>query len=65
VKVWRRDGVLAWASLAPDRIGQGFPVGHDLQEVFESGEAEAGFEDLADAEDAVESRLPVNDVIEV
>src|SRR5215216_3762161 len=22
VKVWRRDGVLAWASLAPDRIGQ-------------------------------------------
>jgi putative nucleotidyltransferase with HDIG domain len=65
VKVWRRDGVLAWASLAPDRIGQRFPVGHDLQEVFESGEAEAGFEDLADAEDAVESRLPVNDLIEV
>jgi putative nucleotidyltransferase with HDIG domain len=65
VKVWRRDGVLAWASLAPDRIGQRFPVSHDLQEVFETGEAEAGFEDLADAEDAVESRLPVNDVLEV
>jgi putative nucleotidyltransferase with HDIG domain len=65
VKVWRRDGVLAWASLAPDRIGQRFPVGHDLQELFETGEAEAGFEDLADAEDAVESRLPVDAVIEV
>ena len=65
VKVWRRDGVLAWASLAPDRIGQRFPVGHDLQEVLETGEAEAGFEDLADAEDAVESRLPVHDVLEV
>lgn len=65
VKVWRRDGVLAWASLAPDRIGQRFPVSHDLQEVLETGEAEAGFENLGDAEDAVESRLPVHDVLEV
>src|SRR6266545_6961423 len=46
VKVWRRDGVLAWASLAPDRIGQRFPVSHDLQEVLETGEAGAGFEGL-------------------
>jgi putative nucleotidyltransferase with HDIG domain len=65
VKVWRRDGVLAWASLAPDRIGQHFPLGHDLQEVLETGEAEAGLEDLADAEDLVESKLPVEDVLEV
>jgi len=46
VKVWRRDGVLAWASLAPDRIGQRFPVNHHLQEVFETGEAQAGFEEF-------------------
>jgi hypothetical protein len=54
VKVWRRDGVLAWASLAPHRIGQRFPVSHDLRAVFETGEAEGGFEDLGDAEAARE-----------
>jgi putative nucleotidyltransferase with HDIG domain len=31
----------------------------------ETGEAEAGLEDLHDAEDAVESKLPVDDVLEV
>ena len=65
VKVWRRDGVLAWTSLAPERIGRRFPLGNDLKDVFETGEAEAGLEDLADAEDAVESKLPVADVLEV
>jgi putative nucleotidyltransferase with HDIG domain len=65
VKVWRRDGVLAWASLAPERIGKKFPISKDLREVVETGEAEAGLEDLHDAEDAVESKLPVDDVLEV
>jgi putative nucleotidyltransferase with HDIG domain len=65
VKVWRSDGVLAWASLAPERIGKRFPPSADLSEVVETGEAEAGLEDLHDAEDAVESKLPVEDVLEV
>jgi putative nucleotidyltransferase with HDIG domain len=65
VKVWRRDGTLAWASLAPERIGRKFPLGDDLKEVFETGDPEAGFEDLHDKEDEVESKLPVDDVIEV
>jgi putative nucleotidyltransferase with HDIG domain len=65
VKVWRSDGVLAWASLAPERIGKRFPLSADLRDVVETGEAEAGLEDLHDAEDAVESKLPVDDVLEV
>jgi putative nucleotidyltransferase with HDIG domain len=65
VKVWRSDGVLAWASLAPERIGKRFPVSADLRDVVDTGEAEAGLEDLHDAEDAVESRLPIEDVLEV
>jgi hypothetical protein len=65
VKVWRRDGVLAWASLAPERIGKRFPLGKDLQEVIETGKAEGGLEDLADTEDAVEANLPVKSLLEV
>jgi putative nucleotidyltransferase with HDIG domain len=65
VKVWRRDGVLAWTSLAPDRIGRRFPLGDGLRTVLKTGQAEAGIEDLADAEDAVEAKLPVDEVLEV
>jgi putative nucleotidyltransferase with HDIG domain len=65
VKVWRRDGVLAWTSLAPERIGRRFPLGDALQAVLRTGQAEGGLEDLADAEDAVEAKLAVDEVIEV
>jgi putative nucleotidyltransferase with HDIG domain len=65
VKVWRRDGVLAWASLAPQRIGRRFPLGDDLQGVLSTGNAEAHLEDLGDAEDAVEAKIPVDEVLEV
>jgi putative nucleotidyltransferase with HDIG domain len=65
VKVWRSDGVLAWASLAQGRIGKRFPLGNDLREVIETGDPEGGLEDLGDAEDAVESKLRVDSVIEV
>jgi putative nucleotidyltransferase with HDIG domain len=65
VKVWRRDGVLAWTSRAQERIGRRFPPGEDLAEVFASGEAEAHIEDLGDAEDAVEAKLPLEEVLEV
>jgi putative nucleotidyltransferase with HDIG domain len=65
VKVWRRDGVLAWTSLAPERIGRRFPPGEDLRGVFTTGEAEANLEDLADAEDQAEANLPGDNVLEV
>jgi putative nucleotidyltransferase with HDIG domain len=65
VKVWRSDGVLAWASLAPERSGKRFPLENDLGEVIEKGEPEGGLEDLGDAEDAVESKLRVDSVLEV
>jgi len=65
VKVWRRDGVLAWTSRAQGRIGKRFPLGDGLREVLRTGEAKASFEDLKDAEDAVEAKLPVHDVLEV
>jgi putative nucleotidyltransferase with HDIG domain len=65
VKVWRPDGVLAWTSLAQERMGERFPLSRHLQEVLASGEAEAEFEDLSEEEDAVESRLGVDHVLEV
>jgi putative nucleotidyltransferase with HDIG domain len=65
VKVWRADGVVAWTSLEPERIGRRFEPGHELAEVFETGEAVAELENLEDAEDAAESRLGHEHVIEV
>jgi putative nucleotidyltransferase with HDIG domain len=65
VKVWRSDGVLAWASLAPDRIGRTFPIGDDLATVIETGEAEAHLEGLGEAEDEIEAQVAVDDVLEV
>jgi putative nucleotidyltransferase with HDIG domain len=65
VKVWRGDGVLAWASLAPGRIGQRFPLGDDLRGVLRTGEPEGHLADLKDSEDAVEAKLPVHEVLEV
>jgi putative nucleotidyltransferase with HDIG domain len=65
VKVWRRDGVLAWTSLAPERIGRHFPVGDDLAEVLETGEAAGHLEELGEAEDAVEAKLSLDEVLEV
>jgi putative nucleotidyltransferase with HDIG domain len=65
VKVWRADGTLAWTTLAPERIGERYPVGHGLKEVLESGKAEGELEDLGAEEDAEESQLGVSHVLEV
>lgn len=65
VKVWRADGVLAWTSIAPERIGKRFPADHHLEEVLETGKAEAEFEALGEAEDAAEAQLGVENVVEV
>ena len=65
IKVWRPDGVLAWTNLEPERIGKRFPLGHHLAETLESGVAEAEFEQLDEAEDAAESRVGIEHVLEV
>jgi putative nucleotidyltransferase with HDIG domain len=65
VKVWRPDGVLAWTNVAPERIGKQFPSSHHLAEVVETGEADAEFEHLGEAENEAESRLGFDSVIEV
>ena len=65
VKVWRADGVLAWTNVAPERIGKRFPAGHHLEEVVETGQAEAEFEELGEAEDAAEAGLGFDNVVEV
>jgi putative nucleotidyltransferase with HDIG domain len=65
VKVWRPDGVLVWTSIAQERMGERFPLSRHLEEVLTTGEAEAEFEDLSEEEDAVESGLGVDHVLEV
>jgi putative nucleotidyltransferase with HDIG domain len=65
VKVWRPDGVLAWTNVAPERIGRSFPASHHLDEVIETGEAEAELESLGEGEDDVESRLGFDHEVEV
>ena len=66
VKVWRADGVLAWTNLAPERIGKRYPVEGHLQEVVETGEAEAELEELDEhGENAAEAKLGVAHVLEV
>jgi putative nucleotidyltransferase with HDIG domain len=65
VKVWTRDGTLAWTNLAPERIGKRFPLTPHLSEVLESGFAAAELEELHDAEDAAEAAAGVDRVLEV
>ena len=66
VKVWTRDGVLAWTNLAPERIGRRYPVEGHMAETIETGEAEAELEELGhEAENAAEARLGLDRVLEV
>jgi putative nucleotidyltransferase with HDIG domain len=67
-KVWRPDGTLAWASVAPERIGDRFPVDEHLAEVLETGVAEGELEELSEDEEtehAAEQQLGVDEVFEV
>ncbi|HEY7002798.1 MAG TPA: HD-GYP domain-containing protein [Gaiellaceae bacterium] len=65
VKIWRADGTLAWANLAPDRIGKRFPLGRELQEVLETKTATAELGHLHDEENEVEAERLPSDVLEV
>jgi putative nucleotidyltransferase with HDIG domain len=65
VKVWRADGVLAWTNVAPERIGTRFQSTHHVEEVIETGEAEAELESLNEVEDAAEAQLGIDHAVEV
>jgi putative nucleotidyltransferase with HDIG domain len=66
IKVWRADGVLAWTSLAPERIGRRYPVEGHLRETIETGHAEAELEAVGhDEESEAEAKLGVDRVLEV
>jgi putative nucleotidyltransferase with HDIG domain len=65
VKVWNTDGTLAWANLAPERIGKKFPVDGELAEVLETKEPRAELSALSDEEDAVEASALPDNVVEV
>ena len=65
VKVWSTDGTLVWTNLAQERIGQRYPLDGHLGEAVQDGIAEAELESLGGGEDAAESRLGVDRVVEV
>jgi hypothetical protein len=66
VKVWRADGQLAWTNVGQKRIGHRFPLEGELADAIETGETEAGLEELEHVgENAVEARLKHGDVFEV
>jgi putative nucleotidyltransferase with HDIG domain len=65
VKVWAPDGTLAWTNVAPERIGQRFPLEGHLAEAVLEGQAEAELESLGGHEDAAEAKLGVDRVVEV
>ncbi len=64
VKVWTADGVLAWTRLAPERIGERYPLGGGLLKAIETGQPDGHLEDLPEAEDAAES-LGIDKLLEV
>ena len=66
VKVWSPNGTLAWTNVAQERIGKRYPLDGHLGEAIKDGTAEAELESLeSEGEDAAESRLGVDKVIEV
>ena len=65
VKVWNTDGTLAWANLAPERIGKKFPVEGELAEVLETKEPTAQLSTLNDEENSVEAAQLPDQVVEV
>jgi HD-GYP domain-containing protein (c-di-GMP phosphodiesterase class II) len=65
VKVWSPDGTLAWTNLAQERIGKHYPLTGHRGEAIAEGKAEAELESLVQSENAVESRLGVDKVVEI
>ena len=64
VKVWDADGTLAWTRLAPERIGNTYPLGGGLAKAIETGEPDGHLEDLPEEEDTAEA-LGITKLLEV
>jgi len=66
VKVWRADGVLAWTTLQPSRIGRRFPPDESLTEAIETNNAVASVvKPDSDGEDAAEAKLGLGHLVQV
>jgi putative nucleotidyltransferase with HDIG domain len=67
VKVWRSDGVLAWASLAPQRIGRRFPLDDELETALTKNRtvAKLGPLDPSETESAAERSLGFDQLLQV
>jgi putative nucleotidyltransferase with HDIG domain len=65
VKVWKPDGVLAWTSRAPERIGRRFSLGGALGNMIADKRAHASIDAMSGDEDAVERAARHSHVLEV
>jgi putative nucleotidyltransferase with HDIG domain len=65
VKVWRPDGVLAWASRGQTRIGRRFPLDSELGEAMRENRSVGGVDELNDEENAVEKSLGFSRLLQV
>jgi putative nucleotidyltransferase with HDIG domain len=66
VKVWRNDGVLAWTTLQPTRIGHRFPPDEYLTEAVRTNRAVASVvSPSSEGEDSAEARLGYHQLIQV
>jgi putative nucleotidyltransferase with HDIG domain len=65
VKVWGRDGTLAWTNRAQNRIGQRFELEGDLEEAIVGRETAGHIDELSGDEDEVEKGLGFDHLLEV
>ncbi len=66
VKVWRADGVLAWTSRDPERIGRRFELDDELGEAIRKNESIGSISKLSgDEEAAVERHLGFSSLLQV
>ncbi len=65
VKVWRADGVLIWTNRGKGRIGRRFELDHELGEAIEGNRSVAELGRPGEGEDALESTLGFDQLLEV
>jgi putative nucleotidyltransferase with HDIG domain len=65
IKVWRRDGVLAWTNRARSRIGRRFELDSELGEAMGENRAVGGIDPLSDEENAAERALGFKRLMQV
>jgi putative nucleotidyltransferase with HDIG domain len=65
IKVWRRDGVLAWTNRARSRIGRRFALDTELGEAMGENRAVGGIDPLSDEENAAERALGFKRLMQV